>query len=473
MPQVPDWLRLWYRKPQWRDIRDYTRQLNDEDIIPTRASTPNPAQAPGQATSIPNRLALERVLENKTCSPMSLHDFYMYLQHIEHSAENLEFYLWYKSYEANAPKIAARGEVAEIDGEELPLPPGYTDPASGVKSPSESDTSASIEAKRSLSSLGESIMKAEPPCARLARPETKWSDRFFWWSPTKKLGTTADQLIRRPAPCAGGTCPLDSNNDIEKGPAILPLPLTTRLSKSPPQAGDRAELDAAIARFLRPGAEKELNISHPLRQRTLARLQESSDPRHLKPVADHIYEVMKNCSHRNFVALGVATGSYETICVGNLIGIMCILGGFLLVLLRALYPHIGAHSRWEVFCSWPLWWLGTTVPLLGTQGMCSIMLSLSKRQPLPWEKFEEDKNAAAQQAAQTTTVTGPLRWWKRYRAFMNRTIAHDKNFRVEDKNLRRLQRLILLQCSAGGAVAACLGVLLFVFLPVWKETVHR
>jgi hypothetical protein len=28
-------------------------------------------------------------------SPMSLYDFYMYLQHIEFSAENLEFYMWY------------------------------------------------------------------------------------------------------------------------------------------------------------------------------------------------------------------------------------------------------------------------------------------------------------------------------------------------------------------------------------------
>jgi hypothetical protein len=26
---------------------------------------------------------------------MSLYDFYMYLKHIEYSAENLEFYMWY------------------------------------------------------------------------------------------------------------------------------------------------------------------------------------------------------------------------------------------------------------------------------------------------------------------------------------------------------------------------------------------
>jgi hypothetical protein len=31
-------------------------------------------------------------------SPMSLYDFYMYLKHIEHSPENLEFYVWYGSH---------------------------------------------------------------------------------------------------------------------------------------------------------------------------------------------------------------------------------------------------------------------------------------------------------------------------------------------------------------------------------------
>lgn len=94
MSDIAGWLkeRVWYRKPQWRDIHDYTRQLNDESLIPGQRQRPDsPSQA---STTIPSRLALDRVLDNKTCSPMSLHDFYMYLKYIEHSSENLEFYLW-------------------------------------------------------------------------------------------------------------------------------------------------------------------------------------------------------------------------------------------------------------------------------------------------------------------------------------------------------------------------------------------
>lgn len=89
---VPAWLKVWYKRPEWRDIRDYTRQLNDESLIPRHR--PLSLAGPTLSTAIPARLTLERVLENKTCSPMSLHDFYLYLKYMEHSAENLEFWLW-------------------------------------------------------------------------------------------------------------------------------------------------------------------------------------------------------------------------------------------------------------------------------------------------------------------------------------------------------------------------------------------
>lgn len=86
------WMRLWYRKPQLRDLDDYIRELNDERRIPEDGQPQKGARK--TSLSIPSRLSLERVLANKTCSPMSLHDFYMYLRYIEHSSENLEFYLW-------------------------------------------------------------------------------------------------------------------------------------------------------------------------------------------------------------------------------------------------------------------------------------------------------------------------------------------------------------------------------------------
>lgn len=174
---------------------------------------------------------------------------------------------------------------------------------------------------------------------------------------------------------------------------------------------------------------------------------------------------MKNCSHRNFVSVGVSTGTYETICVGNLLGILNIAAGLLVVLLQAFHPYRGAHTRMTCFYVFPLWQMGVTLLLVGTQGMCFVMLSMSKRQALPWERFEDEAPGVARPPV-------PTGWLGRFKTFMKKTVAQDRNFKVEDRHLRRLQRMILFQCGSAGVVAGLLGVCLFIFLPIWKETYH-
>jgi len=82
---LPSWL-VWYKKPEYRDIKEYSTAVG---------TGRRPLSPDGRGkTAIPSRLSLEKVLENTTCSPMSLYDFYMYLKHIEYSPENLEFCIW-------------------------------------------------------------------------------------------------------------------------------------------------------------------------------------------------------------------------------------------------------------------------------------------------------------------------------------------------------------------------------------------
>lgn len=379
----------------------------------------------------------------------------------------------YKQYDANYPEDQREEDtnldvdlrtkylsgISEVSSVAEIIHGGCLSTCAGDCSPANSRPAKQI--KESVSSISDTLSSIEAPCVRAARADASWSTIFRWSFASSRNGDSG---------LAGGSnnlCHLDLDDDLERASAVPP-PLFAQLARPKPE--NRAELDAAIATYLKSGAEKELNISHALRQRTLGRLRESSDPRHLKPVADHIYEVMKNCSHRNFVSLGVQTGTYETICVGNLIGILNLIAGFLLVLLRALYPHLGTHSRWNVFYAFPLWSMGTTLMLGGTQGMCFILLSLSRRQAMPWERFEEESQNSGGQEKEASTAK-PVSWWRRYRAFMSRTMAHDRNYRVEDKNLRKVQRMILFQCLSYGVMAAGCCVMLFIFLPIWAETV--
>lgn len=234
---------------------------------------------------------------------------------------------------------------------------------------------------------------------------------------------------------------------------------TSILDPTRAASGIRSELHAVIETFLLPGSGKELNIPPSLREQTLAELQSSSDPAHLRPVADHVYGLLRNCSHRNFVRLGVSNGTFETVCVAISLGIVLTAAGFLTVLLRALVPFIGAHARWNAFAPWPLWFLGASLILSGLRGSCFFLLLFSRRQPLPWERFDDSASVLSQKS-------GILR-------ALSRRMIFDRKVKVHDLHLRRLQRKIIIQSLVGGAVFAGLSVLLFVFLPVWSDTVRQ
>ena len=85
----------WYQTPARVDIKSTLSLLAQNEAQLEKTSSPRASLELGERGGIPSKLSLERVLKNKTCSPMSLYDFYMYLKYIEFSPENLEFYLWY------------------------------------------------------------------------------------------------------------------------------------------------------------------------------------------------------------------------------------------------------------------------------------------------------------------------------------------------------------------------------------------
>jgi len=52
----------------------------------------------GSSNGIPESLNFDRIINGGTCPPMTVRDFMNYLIYIEHSAENLQFFLWYRDY---------------------------------------------------------------------------------------------------------------------------------------------------------------------------------------------------------------------------------------------------------------------------------------------------------------------------------------------------------------------------------------
>ncbi|KAK4120635.1 hypothetical protein N657DRAFT_624751 [Parathielavia appendiculata] len=427
--RIPSWL-SWYKKPEYRDFREYATNIS---------TGKRPLSPDGRNGGIPSRLRLERILANKTCSPMSLYDFYMYLKYIEYSAENLEFYMWFKNYEAMYSKGLA---IADKDYGSIPSAAQSTSSVARIK-PGESDVSM-----EKLDHDHEDDEDSEAAQETLERISQLISTTALC---TSKSSCAAAARTSFPPPIHS---PTKTSKPHHLTPSTTNTTTTTKVSST-------TELPTIISLFLLPNSPKELNIPPALRNQALSNLQtHGAHPVALKPVADHVYSLLRNCSHRNFVRLGVGNGTFETVCVATVLGWTTLLGGFLLVLCRAMTPFRGAHTRWEVFAAWPLWWLGMSLVLSGLRGSCFFLLLFSRRQRLPWERIGADGDGGGGLGR----LGGLLRSVKRLMIF-------DRRIRVQEKHLRRLQRKIVLQSLTGGSVFATLCVVLFIWLPVWRETV--
>ncbi|KLU90761.1 hypothetical protein MAPG_10612 [Magnaporthiopsis poae ATCC 64411] len=514
---IPSWM-IWYKKPEYRDIREYSAQISTGQ----RCFSPD-----GRARlAIPNRLRLERILANKTCSPMSLYDFYMYLKYIEFSPENLEFYVWFKNYELAYEKAMKSKAAEQLTEKELEA----IEPA-----PESREGSVFAQALGKLPSVNMSHMSWDPEMG----PDTL-AHIAQLISLNVTLRATVDGMgdLMPPQPkCAGGQCLPE-----KPGSSDAPSRVTSSIFTS--NLGPSAELRAVVKTYLLPGSEKELNIPASMRNTALQALHKHQahaatvaasagsssslptvsseaaetagyiDPEVLRPVADHAYMLLRNCSHRNFVRLGVSNGTYETVCVATALGIVLTAVGFLLLLLRAFQPGTGAHSRWEAFAAWPLWWLGMSLVLSGLRGSCFFLLLFSRRQPLPWERFDDgdgiehpgsngtgngngvngngndnvtktgssngsgtnfSSTGTASKIAKPSSPTATAEIRRKRNPVLralSRLMIFDRKLKVKDEHLRRLQTKIVVQSLASGAVFATMGVLLFLWLPVWTETVR-
>jgi hypothetical protein len=180
-----------------------------------------------------------------------------------------------------------------------------------------------------------------------------------------------------------------------------------------------------------------------------------TSPQSLEPVASHVYLLLRSCSHRNFIRLSVSNGTYETLCMATSLGIVLIASGFLgMFLLAFASPSIGHSSRWRGLGVTPLWALGTAFILAGTRGSCFFLLLFSRRQPLPWERFDDGASIKSYSSKVTT--------------FARKLMILDRKLKVKDITLRHLQRKIVIQSIVGGVFFSALMETFFLLLPIWK-----
>ncbi|KIW41515.1 uncharacterized protein PV06_07065 [Exophiala oligosperma] len=421
---LPSWLD-WYRKPSYRDPVVFSASIR-ADL--ENGLTSRPGSISSQSDSaIPSNLTLDRVLNNDTCSPLSLYDFYMYLKHIELSPENLEFYIWFKDYEAR-----------------------YN--ASSQSTSPTQETPLLVSSKDEKSSGGgggaggpyvpEGFGTTSPPPGGendLTTTTTRLPDLAFQ-TYIQDLVTSQESKRCRPF--------WDRNNSDK-----------TLVHHSGSGYSRREELSHIVSRYLTPDSPRELNIPPAMRKQVVSSISRgdfSPDP--LRPVADHVYYLLRNCSHRNFIRLGVKNGTFETLCMVTIVGVLFTGLGLLTMLLVAFAsPSIHHSSRWRGLASAPFWIIGFSFLFAGWRGSCFLLLLFSRRQELPWERQSDDGSVRTSTSSRWSLVK-----------FAKKMMIFERKIRVKDRGLRDLQRKIVIQSVVASVVATAVLEVVFLVLPIWK-----
>ncbi|KFY29713.1 hypothetical protein V494_08521 [Pseudogymnoascus sp. VKM F-4513 (FW-928)] len=427
--QIQNWIQ-WYKKPSYQDIREFSTAVRDGK----RESTLRRG-----SIEVPTRLGLDQLLQNWTCSPMSLSDFYRYLQHVEHSPENLEFYMWFLHYQAS---------YVACPDDALPTLPASAlwDRGSQVSKNTISSQHRLTENECKFPEFHGNVFELDIECDVALEPASD------------DIRTKIAGLIDQTSKCAPSKSA--KSRSIMKSFMESCSFGSCRNHRAPSSAWTRADLPKVVDLFLMPGSEKELNIPPGMRNSVLQALEHDDAPDRFKPIADHCYQLLKNCSHRNFVRIGVSNGTFETVCAATTFGALLTLAGFVVVFILAFYPHQYAHSRWEVLFSVPMWWFGTGLLLSGLRGSCFFMLLLSRRNHLPWEKqvIEQQQQANVSPDNNASTL---VNIYRKLSPFKNKV-------RIKDLALRDLQHRIVFQSIVAGAIFATAMTLVFIFLPVWR-----
>ncbi|KAI9746636.1 MAG: hypothetical protein M1818_000350 [Claussenomyces sp. TS43310] len=113
-------------------------------------------RASGSARAIPPGLSFEAIIENKTLPPCSLSDFMDYLFYIEHSIENLQFYLWHRDYQRRWNMLSEKERSLSPQGQTtLPIPPAKKSQGHAAQKPSVATTLFPLETEDAKTSPNE------------------------------------------------------------------------------------------------------------------------------------------------------------------------------------------------------------------------------------------------------------------------------------------------------------------------------
>ncbi|CAG9940745.1 unnamed protein product [Clonostachys rosea f. rosea IK726] len=401
----------------------------------------------GRSSGIPESLSFDKIIKGGTCPPMTVRDFMNYLVYVEHAAENLQFFLWYRDYEKR------------------------------FRSATTSDISLAPEWTQAMQD--EAVAKIRKDNVDKMRPEVDAAKIFQGTDfekqaqvlPLPKGANDADPFATPPS------------KSLDHDTASVQHTISTSNSSQQQQAAEafhsagvkqpftiqpyREEINHVIATYIMDGAPRQLNLASWEQKAAVQALAYTTHPSALRGLIKTVETSLRRQAHPNFVRWSICNGNPARVFFARSLGGALILIGFVIALVLTL-SNMGRGYRALAAISWVL---GISTLVAAYKGMCVVLHGMHHHHVRPWELFEqqggdveETKGCRSMDSFGSTNSYEEEPWVVKYE---KRNIARkifDREIWIEEPALRQIQDTIFVQAMLAALLLG--GVLTAIFVAV-------
>ncbi|EMC94694.1 hypothetical protein BAUCODRAFT_556835 [Baudoinia panamericana UAMH 10762] len=403
---------------------------------------------------IPEALSFDRIVSSGVCPPCTVRDFMNYLKYIEHSAENLQFFLWYRDYCARWEKLPESQKVL-----------------SSVWSvqQAESDASGNATRQKRLEPHIAAVLKDTEFADGSLRPPSDKADPFG--TPEKSSVDEKRDGVSEYGSSTGDEKTWASSND-HKSTASQAFDDAGMKWKPFTTQPYRSEVDRIISIYIAEDSPRELNLSDTERKSVLHALQHTTHPSAFHIAITSVEYTLRRQGHPNFIRWTICNGNRPRVVFARGLGVAGIMAGLVADLLITLSR---ASRPWRVL-PFLAWFIGIATLIAAWKGMCVVLHGLHHRHLRPWELFSDDPEEVTNEkymsmeslTSESTNSYEDEPWIARYGKRNIIRKVFDREIWIREPALRQIQDTIFLQAIVGGFVLSCIFVGIFCAVPRGK-----
>ncbi|KAJ6779934.1 hypothetical protein PWT90_05355 [Aphanocladium album] len=400
------------------------------------------------ANGIPESLAFDNIISGGTCPPMTVRDFMNYLIYIEHSAENLQFFLWYKDF---VKRFGA------ADTTDLRLSPEWTQAMED-----------------------EVVARLRKDNAEKQRPDNAVAANMFKGTDFEKQGleTGASNPFTTPPRTAHGS-DQESVYTVSHAPTSTVATYRSQASEAFNAAGAkqpftiqpfREEINRVIATYIMDGAPRQLNLAAWEQKAAIQALSHTTHPSALRLIVSSVESTLRRQAHPNFVRWSICNGNPARVTFARGLGVGTILLGIVVGIVLCLS---GAGRGWRALTA-VAFVVGISTLVAAYKGMCVVLHGMHHRHVRPWELFtQESENDGAESPGASKTSFESFDssnsyedepWVVKYEKRNVVRKVFDREVWIQEPALRQIQDTIFIQAILASLLFG--GVLTAIFVAV-------